>query len=43
MNNIKSVIPKEISRYGIITAHIFLLISYISYVKGYNTFTPVKI
>ena len=38
MNTIKPVIPKEISRYGIITAHIFLLTSYISYVKGYNTF-----
>lgn len=38
MTNTQQVIPTEISRYGIITAHIFLLTSYVSYLKGFNTF-----
>ena len=38
MTNTQQVIPTEISRYGIITAHIFLLTSYVSYLKGLTTF-----
>lgn len=30
-------VPKNISRYGVITGHIFLLTSFVAYIKGFTT------